>query len=196
MPKFIDTDWRLTRTAAPATEPVSVEELKQHLNYTDSDQDQLISSYITTAREMVETDTERALITQTWTLKIDGFPSDGIEGRLCPLGSVLSITYTDSAGDSQTLATSVYLVSGSEPWRVSLKSGQVWPTTYDQKDVVTVTFTAGYGGAADVPERAKQAIRLLVGHWFQNREAVGQVGDEIVLAYNSLIDRLRWSGYR
>jgi uncharacterized phiE125 gp8 family phage protein len=193
-----NVNWRLTRTVAPAIEPVSVPEARAHCSYDDTDQDDLIASLITTAREMVETDTQRALITQTWTLKLDGFPCDYIEGRLCPLGSVTGIAYTDSAGDAQTLATSVYLVSNSEPWRITLKYGQSWPTTLAQADVVTVTFTAGYGGAADVPERAKQAIKLLVGHWFQNREAVivGTITKDIELAYDSLIQRLMWSGYR
>jgi hypothetical protein len=42
---------------------------------------------------------------------------------------------------------------------------------------------------------AKHAIILLAAHWYWNREAVGRVGDEISLGYNSLITRLKWGHY-
>lgn len=191
-----NVDWRLVRTVAPTLEPLTESELRQQINYSDDDTDELIRGYISAAREMFEVDTERALLSQTWTLKLNEFPDDHIELRLCPLGSVSSITYTDSDGASQTLATTVYLVSNSDPARITLKYGQVWPATYDQADAITVTFTAGYSSELLVPAKAKQAIRMLAGHWYQNREAIGQVGSEIALGYESLVNSMRWGGYR
>ena len=38
-------------------------------------------------------------------------------------------------------------------------------------------FVAGYGDEElDMPETTVQAIRLLVGHWYENREAVSSTG--------------------
>jgi hypothetical protein len=42
------------------------------------------------------------------------------------------------------------------------------------------------GGFSDV-EGLRAAIKLLVGHWYENREAVGTVGAEVALAVESLI---------
>jgi uncharacterized phiE125 gp8 family phage protein len=50
---------------------------------------------------------------------------------------------------------------------------KVWPSARSVRDAVQIRFIAGYGDAAsDVPQAIKQAILLLVGHWFENREAV------------------------
>lgn len=184
-------------TTAPTVEPVTVDQLRMHSRISFADEDSVLAAYIKAAREMVETDLMRALCTQTWTLKLDQFPCDLIELRRCPAVSVTSITYTDTAGASQTLAADQYVVdTNSEPGRITPAYGASWPSTYAQANVVTVVFTAGYGGQADVPERAKQAIRMLAAHWAINREAIGSVGDNVPLGYDSLIDRLRWGGYR
>jgi hypothetical protein len=40
-----------------------------------------------------------------------------------------------------------------------------------------------------VPAELRQAVALLVGHWYQNREAVitGTIATEVDLAYRSLV---------
>ena len=194
-----DARWTLKRTVDPVVEPVTVDDLRQQCRIDSQEEDTLLRSFITAAREMVETDTRRALITQTWELKFDAFPCDVIEVRRCPLISVSSIAYVDTNGTSQTLASTVYSVdANSEPGRITLAYQQTWTTTRTQDNAVTMTFTAGYGAAAtSVPERAKLAIRLLAAHWFNNREstAFGAM-NEIPLGYTSLIERLMWAGYR
>lgn len=184
-------------SVAPTVEPVSVDELRTHSRIDTTDEDQLLASHLTAAREMVEKETSRALCTQTWTLKLDRFPYDMMELRVVPVSSVTSITYYDTSNVSQTLSTDYYVSdTSSEPARIVRAYNYEWPETYDRPNAVTVTFVAGYGGASLVPGIAKQAIRLLAGHWAINREAVGTVGDEVALSYGSLVDRLRWGGYR
>lgn len=191
-------DHRLSRTVAPTVEPVTLSEAKSQANYDDDDKDPDFDLWVKAAREMTETRTRRAFLNQTWTLKLDAFPDDVIELRRCPVSSVTSITYLDGEGTTQTLPTSVYAVDlSNEPARITLKYGQDWPTTYLQANAVTVTFVAGYGAtAANVPAQAKMAIRTLVSHWFNNREAVGNVGGIVELAYDAMIESLRWDGYR
>lgn len=190
----------LKLTTAPTTEPVTVAELGLQSRIDEVVENPLFDSYIKAAREMVETDLSRALITQTWSLKLDAFPDDAIQIRRCPLISVSSIAYLDTNGASQTLSSSVYVVNNhGEPGLVTLAYGQTWPTTYDQNGAVTITFTAGYGSyPVSVPERAKQAIRLLAAHWIENREdsVQGPSVKSIPMGYESLVDRLRWAGYR
>lgn len=196
--RFSELRWALKRTVEPTIEPVDVESLRTHSRIDYQDEDDVLRGYLLAARRMLETDTERALLTQTWTLTMDCFPCDAIELRRCPVQSVTSISYLDTDGASQTLATSVYTVSTTcEPARITLKYGQVWPTTYMQEGAITITFVAGSTTAAAVDPMAGQAIRMLAGHWAQHRESVdGMSMKEIPQGYEALMQRLSWAGYR
>ena len=58
---------------------------------------------------------------------------------------------------------------------------------------VYLTLTAGWPSPAGVPHNLKQAIRLLVGHWYENREAAtaGGVSAEIQFGVDTLISPFR-----
>jgi len=156
----------LNRSSAPSTEPITTDEAKTHLRQASSDDDTFIGELITAAREHIESLANRSLITQTWVLKLDAFPGavNAIYPPRPPLQSVTSIAYTDSAGDAQTLAASLYAVS-TDGWmpRIVPVYGETWPVTEGNINDVTVTYVAGYGAtAADVPEALKSAIKLQV----------------------------------
>ena len=153
----------LTLNTAPTIEPVTLSDAKAHLNVDWDDDDTLISNLITQGRKYVEDVTGRALITQTWELKFDGFKTE-IKVPRPPLQSVSSITYQDESDAQQTLGASNYSVdTDSEPGRIVESPTGNYPSTYDDLNVVTVTFIAGYGDAAsDVPEIFKQAIKLYI----------------------------------
>ena len=78
------------------------------------------------------------------------------------------------------------------PARLVPDYSKTWPTARSQPDTATITFIAGYGAAADVPDDLKHAMKLLIGHWFANREAVA-VGTLTVvpIAFSALIDSYR-----
>lgn len=160
---------------APAAEPVSLTEAKLHLRVTSTDEDTLITSLISAARQWIEEQTYRQLVTATWDLVLDDFPSgrDPIRIPRAPLRTVTSISYKDGNGETQTVSTAVYAVSATrQPGEIRLKYGQVWPTAQDTPDAVTVRFNAGYGDADDVPDLLKAAVKLLVGQWYEYREPV------------------------
>lgn len=162
----------LVRTSDPATEPLSLGDAKEHLRVDYTDDDDLISGLVTAARQHVEETTARALITQTWTLKLDSFPPDTILLPRPPLQSVTSITYLDSDGNSQTLSSDLYDVhTGDVPGRVTRGYNDTWPLTRGIPNAVTVTFVAGYGAAAaDVPAPIVHAMKLWVADAYRNRE--------------------------
>lgn len=160
---------------APAEEPISLSEAKLHLRVDISDDDDLITSQIVTARRRAEKIAGRALVTQTWDYVLDAFPEgDTLEIPKPPLQSITSIKYYDEDGTEYTVDSGDYYVDTyGEPGRVVLKSSATWPsTTLREANGVIVRFVAGYGDAEDVPEEFKQAIYLLVGHFYENREAV------------------------
>lgn len=145
---------------------------------TNTTTDPIVNSLIKTARMSAEDFTRRALITQTWDLKLDAFPSGAIVLPLPPLISVTSVTYTDTAGASQTLTvTTEYLVDApagpqAERGRVYLPYSVEWPSTRGIENAVVVRFVAGYGAASAVPEKIKSAMKLIIGHLYENRENV------------------------
>lgn len=188
----------LTLVTPPAEEPFDLAAAKLHLREDDTGQDSIVSALITAARSYCESFLNRALITQTWDLTLDCFPytyrpgvdSNAIMVPRAPLQSVTSITYLDTNGTSQTLASTEYIVDPKqEPGRIVPAHGKSWPSAQDRVNAVVVRFVAGYGAAAAVPEKIKAAMKLLIGHWYENREGVvtGTITTEIPMAVESLL---------
>jgi len=190
--------WRSFKvTTAPAAEPILVAEAKNQLRIDTSDEDTILGDYITAARQTLEVLMRRAFITQTITLKYDSFPSesDGIVLPRPPAIAITSIQYVDSDGDDQTWSSDDYsLDSNSQPARIVPVYNVDFPTTRTQANAVTVVYTAGYGSArTDVPESIRLAIRLLVGTYYENREATAArkvselpLGIQVLVASNEI----------
>lgn len=189
------------RTVAPAVEPVLLAEAKAHVREDTTDSDTLLTALIVAATEYVEERTGRALITQTWSLAMDGAPcgNDAIRLPRPPLQSVTSITYVDEAGDTQTWDAANYRVdTHSEPARITLAADAVWPVPQFVAGAVTVVYEAGYGDAGtDVPQAIRQAILLLVAHWYDNRspEVVGTVVGRLGFTVDALLDPYKIHGF-
>lgn len=172
----------------PAHEPVTIPQAKLHLRVTGSAEDALISGLISAAREYVENYCQRALFTQTWQLTLDTFPYQvpafaswfdayAVALPRPRLQSITSITYQDTTGTVQTLSTSAYSVDpSSEPARIVPMNGMSWPYPgVLNPGTVKITYKTGtYGDGTDntCPVSIQQAILLLIGHWYAQREAV------------------------
>lgn len=182
----------------PATEPVSLAEAKAHLRVDGSDEDALIAQLIMTARQTVELEARRALITQTLDLRLASWPGSCLELPMPPLQSVTSITYTDYTGATGTVSTGDFVTyTGIEPGRIVLKPDKGWPgVSLMPGPSLVVRYVAGYGSAAAVPAHLKQAILLLVGHFYENREAsvISTIAVKLPMAVEMLInlDRVSW----
>lgn len=186
----------------PSIEPVSrtIFKIARREDQDEHEQDALADALIAAARQLVEEETTRQLITATWRLGLPHWPTcygGRIELRRPPVQSITSVTYLDTDGVQQTLDSSLYLLDAASPNRPGWlypAYNQTWPDARLQPNSIQVTFTCGYGAtAASVPHTARQAIQLLAGHWWENREAVGKVGDEVALAYHALTAALMWT---
>lgn len=191
-------NYGLVQTSAPAAEPVTLAEAKLHLRVDGGDEDALIGSLVTAARQTCESASGRSFVTQTWKLTLDHFRGWLIELPRPPLQSVTSIVYVDPAGVSQTLSASLYEVDVTSPTGTvaPIWSGY-WPATQYKRQAVAITYVAGYGAASAVPEAIKAAIKLLVGHYYENREAVvtGMTASELPLGVGSLLMGQWHGGY-
>jgi uncharacterized phiE125 gp8 family phage protein len=173
----------------PTEEPVSLLEAKLHLRVDFDEDDMLIASLITAARQAAETLTGRQLTTARWKQVIDCFPGPSLmcvpAGQTftlpghaillakAPVQSVVSINYLDMGSVNQTMPALTYTVdTACEPARITPVFGQTWPICLPQIGTVSVTFDAGYGSAAQVPEGIKSWIKLRVGSLYAHREEV------------------------
>jgi uncharacterized phiE125 gp8 family phage protein len=176
----------------PAAEPVSLAEAKLHLRVDFDEDDALILALISAARQAAEMLTQRQLVTARWRMVLDSFPSCGLMGvpagqtftlpghailiPKSPLQSMLEIRYLDMAGVSQVMPSAHYTVDKAcEPARITPVFGQIWPVALPQIGAVSVTFDAGYGSAADVPEGLKSWIKLRLGSLYAHREEVASM---------------------
>lgn len=192
----------LTLQTAPTEEPVSLAEAKLHCRVFVDDENSLITSLIVAARQHIENFTHRALVTQVWDLKLDRFPCSGAAIWLpkAPLlasspGTAPVVTYTDSDGATQTFSSSLYTVDApagphARMGRLFLNYQESYPSTRSIENAVQVRYSAGYGAAAAVPDPLKIAMKMLISHWFVNREPV--VTGTIAVPVPVSVDALLW----
>lgn len=179
----------VTVVTPPATEPVTLQEAKDHLRLDTDAHDAMLQVQIQAAREHVEMFTRRQLVTATYLLTLPAFASV-IALPYPPLQAVTQVQYRDAQGVLQVLPEADYSVdTSSEPGRLYVTT---IPATGTALDAVQITFDAGYGvSGTDVPARARQAILLLVGDFYEHAEAQATE----TLTDNLTVGRLLW-GFR
>lgn len=150
----------------PDVEPVSLVEAKAHLRIDFSDDDAYILALILAARGFAENFQRRSLASQTLELTEHCF-SPVVRLQKGPVTAIVSVSYTAPDGSVQTISSGGYTLTSNDelipPW------GTYWPLTTGVGDAVRIRYTAGYDS---IPATTKQAMLLLIGHWYENREAV------------------------
>ena len=162
---------RATRTIAPSVEPLTTAEAKEHLLIASAvtGHDGWLEDTITAVREYYEHATDTAVIASTWTQTYRDWPAE-IELLRRPVSAITSITYRDTSGNSQTLASSNYrLDAGETQPRIVWDDTAVLPTLDDRPEAITVTYVAGYANAAAVPLDIKHALKLALSQQFEQR---------------------------
>jgi uncharacterized phiE125 gp8 family phage protein len=163
----------MTLLVAPSGEPITLAEAKLQCRVDGTDDDTLITGLIVVARKQAESCSAHVLLTQQWRLDLDCFPVDSIDLPLPPLTSVQSITYLDGDGMRQTLAASEYTVIANKTPGVVLPAyGKSWPSCRVTPGSVQISFTAGFGDAAAVPQEIKQWMLLHIDTWYEHRASV------------------------
>jgi uncharacterized phiE125 gp8 family phage protein len=178
----------------PEVEPLTLAQAKAQCRIEHDDEDDLIEGFILTTRRQVEHLSDRPLITQVWEQVLDGFPCGAIELGKANVLSIVSLKYLDLSGDEITMASDAYSLDAedtAECWLHPAYNTE-WPSTIDTANAVRVRFTCGYGASADeVPEEAKTWMRLMIGHYYRNREAVGTDKLAMLPGVEHLLDGIR-----
>ena len=165
-------------TTAPAVAPISLADAKAQTRVDHNDEDVLIQHYIDAATSLLDGPTGilgRCLVTQIWRMGID------------KLTGPILLPFPDSSIDSAVFSDAV---GGDLDYHIALQDQRLLlrPSSGHGRPVA-ITFTAGYGAAADVPAAIRQAMLLLVGQWYDNREAVtvGAAGSPMPMAVDALL---------
>ena len=177
-------------TTAPSVEPLALADVKSYLRISGSGEDTLLNTMIEAVRVFCEEFTGRALITQTITMTLDAtneahnmlwegtrtgpyinFYKDFITLAKPELQSVTSIKTYDDADTATTIDSSKYYVDTSrDPGRVTLRTGETWPTALRVGNAIEVVYVAGYGDAAsDVPAPLKLGMMQHLAYLYDQR---------------------------
>lgn len=157
--------------SAVTLEPITLVEAKAHLRIDNGDlleDGVIVTPLITAAREYCENITGRALCPQT----ITAYPDDWGPWRLPrpPLLSIEKIQYYDAQNTVYSLTD----------YQIDTAEGVVHVLTLPSVNLravnpIEITYKAG--GAC--PMGVRQAMLLLIGHWYQSREAIATAGIKI-----------------
>lgn len=179
-------------TVAPVGHPLSLAQAKRQLRIEpdDTSQDDVTNDLIAAAHRAVENMLGYPILQQTRQTHLRGFPCGPIWlGGGAGL-TVSQVRYIDSAGATQVLAGTEWLVDAvSRPAAIHVPPGKVWPVAPIRPGAVMIDWLAGWTSAALVPDDLIHAMRLLVGHWDQNREAVvvGTISSAVQLTVDDLL---------
>ena len=172
---------------------VTLPEAKLHLRVDIADDDPLITALIEAATDYCEKRTGWSLVQRAWVVELSGFPSNGgeIVVPIAPLVSVTSMSFISPSNVSvpMTDGTDYRVSTALQTGRIRMPlGGSAWLATASIPDAVTIVVQAGCANAGVVPNAFRQSIKLLVGHWYENREAVsGDAGQAVDLTVASLL---------
>ena len=160
----------------PAVEPISLAQAKNWLRIDHTYEDELITALIASARLVVESAARRMLISQTWRLVMDAWPSGDIVIPLAPVRQVLALRTLNADGAGVIIAPSTYVATNAGGvGRIRF----LIPPPAPQKQIAGVEIDVELGfssGSEGVPETLKTAMRLLIGRWYEQRGDVESDG--------------------
>ena len=176
----------------PTTEPVTIAEAKAQLSIgaSDDSHDTELASMIAAAREEWERDTSIALITRALEHRLPKFLSTVVLS-VRPAIAISSVTYVDTTGTTQTVASSNYYLDSDE---VRFLDTFVKPDVQERSEAVKITYTAGYGSDSRAcPELDRMAIKLSLANRFEDRDMIAASGER--RAYEALVAKKMRASY-
>lgn len=195
---------------------ISLADMKSELRVSGTADDAAITAYIAAATVSAKEYTRRALRTETFVYRADGFTDPTADDRLMSLGagvhtvsipdvlghgdtldlpylpiqSITSVVTYDRSNSPSTYSASKYFLDANGG-RIVLNEGESWPSNLRTRNAVEVTYVAGYG-AADVPAPIVQAIKMHVEGLYDG--SCTGMNDQVLsrLSTYRIVDGLAW----
>lgn len=181
-----------------ATKVVTLAEAKKQCNVLHDEDDEYFNSLIAAADDWLAGERSwlgRAVVSSTWECTASAFPVSRVDLPKPPLISVTSVNYTPAGGGAEVEITGFRVIDANVPaggYLLPAKNTD-WPQTDGEPGSVRIVFVAGY---AAVPPSVNHAARLMIAHWYENREAATSLSiKDLPLAVDSLLYPYRnWPG--
>lgn len=176
----------LIRTSPP-TSLITPSGAKAHLRIDHAEDDALLTEMLAASTDYIERQTNTALGAADYLMTLDGWPASGsFRVPRPPLLSIDSITYRDGDGQAVPLPSGSFAVDETErPARVVLIGNL--PATPVAPGAVRVSFRAGYETPEDAPAALLHAVKMVLGHFYENREAaIDRRVDTVPMAVESI----------
>jgi uncharacterized phiE125 gp8 family phage protein len=183
-----------TLVTPPASDPVTLEDVKAHLRVFFTDDDTYLEALIKAAVSHLDGYRgilNRCIVSQawkttrcTWCRKIDTLFTDT---------TAAVIKYFDTDGVERTVDNTNNAAYRVYPDYIRFNNDFVFPAlNTDRDDPISIVTTHGYD---EVPESLVLAIKILVAHWYRNREPVTFGGNptKIPFSVNALLAPHRWA---
>jgi len=164
------------------TEVLTLAEIKTFLRIDGNDFDGILTPFIKVSRQIGENITGREFVEKEFKLYLDTFPQcNGIEVKRSKLKSITSIQYYDIDNTLQTLSSAdYYFINDADYSSIYINNDKTFPTTYERKQAVIITFKADYPNR---PEAIKQACLSVCSYLYEN-------SGDCVIENNSLFKSL------
>jgi uncharacterized phiE125 gp8 family phage protein len=180
-------------TTTPSGTVVSLDDLKSHVAIDQSETyyNSMITSMEAAAVAWIESRSRVLLRPVTATIYVDEFPKsrDALYIPLWPVRSLTTLKYRNKDGTLVTLTPQQSL--STPPSSLYPAINEVWPETrQEDKQAVEIICSVGY---TTPPAMAVHAIKMLVAHWFRNRETVlvGTISKELEKSVDALLVQFR-----
>jgi len=149
------------------TEVLTLAEIKTFLRIDGNDFDSILTPFIKVSRQIGENITGREFVEKEFKLYLDTFPQcNGIEVKRSKLKSITSIQYYDVNNALQTLSSADYYFTNDADYSsIYINNDKTFPTTYERKQAVIITFKADYPNR---PEAIKQACLSVCSYLYEN----------------------------
>lgn len=177
------------KVITPASAVITTADLKDHLRVDVADEDALIDAYLLAAMSLAQHYSGRAIGEQTLELALDEFPDGAVKLECPPVTSIVSVSYLDATGTTQTMNSSNYTLDdyGDQAHWLLAAADTDWPSTYEAANAVKVRYVAG---SQTLEHAVRQALLLTVGDFFENRTSA----QELSPAAKALLNTRRvWS---
>lgn len=143
-------------------------EMKQHLRVSSDIDDNYIEMLIDTATSHIETITGKTLVSSVYHLFLENWPVDDVILPFPPVAEIVKVEYIDKNDNIYELGSDNYSLIQSFANADKLVFFE-WPNVeLNKTNPIAVIYNAGY---ESVPLELTQAVRFLVSHWYENREA-------------------------
>ncbi len=151
------------RITAPATEPLSLSQVKLFLRIEHGEEDTLLALFITAAREAAEQALGRSLMTQSQRLYVKAPVSTLLALPRGPVQSIQTVQIETGEGELETL--------DSDRYRLHTGRSMLQLDSVIREGTVIVTYVTGFGDQAeDVPSIIRQGILNHVAAFYETRE--------------------------